>query len=441
MKLKLPEAPLDAPEYVSRLSTPFTPLPTSLKPGELYAAVPKHLFERSTGRSMVYVVRHVALSMGLAWGAYWIEEAGEGRGRWVGWTLWGVYWFWQSVVFTGFWVLGHEAGHDALSPSRSLNQLLGVAMHTFLLTPYHAWRLTHRAHHKKTNHLAHDETHLPWRRSDFVGLPPDDDATEHDYQHLVQETPAFTLFRLVVRQFIGFQAYLINNRKGNPKYYAKFTSHYDPSSKLFKPSDRSAVILSDFCILSMIALLTYWGYTRGGREAWRVYWVPWFWTHNWIVTFTYLQHSDPTVPYYRDKEWTFLRGALSTVDRPMFGWIGRELWFGVAHDHVAHHIFHSVPFYNLPEVTEAIKPILGPYYLYDSTPTLYALWRSFTQCQFVEDQGDVVFYKDQQGTAKVRLHSEGDSAANSNGHGRGEDCIRGENDPGPGCVGAVRRKI
>lgn len=24
------------------------------------------------------------------------------------------------------------------------------------------------------------------------------------------------------------------------------------------------------------------------------------WAHNWIVMFTYLQHSDPTVPYYRE---------------------------------------------------------------------------------------------------------------------------------------------
>ncbi|THH31370.1 hypothetical protein EUX98_g2804 [Antrodiella citrinella] len=366
---------LDAPEYSHRLSTDFTPLPTSLKPGELYAAVPKHLFERSTITSSRYILRHLSFALVFAWGAYHIEEVAGyfGGGYWVERALWGTYWFWQSIIFTGFWVLGHEAGHDALSPSHAVNEVIGVILHTFLLTPYHAWRLTHRTHHKKTNHMNHDETHLPWRRSDWTGLPPEKEATEHDYKDLVEETPAFTLFRLVIRQFIGFQMYILNNRKGNPKYYGKFTSHYDPDAKLFKPKDRTQIIFSDICILSMIALLTYW---------------------------------DPTVPYYRDKEWTFLRGALGTVDRPMFGWIGRFFWFGVAHDHVAHHIFHAIPFYNLPEVTEAIKPILGEYYLYDSTPTLYALWRSFTQCQFVEDEGGVVFYKNQQGRAQVRVSPE-----------------------------------
>ena len=32
-------------------------------------------------------------------------------------------------------------------------------------------------------------------------------------------------------------------------------------------------------------------------------------------------------------------------------------------------------------------------------PTLFALWRSFTQCTFIEDDGDVVFFKNQRGEA------------------------------------------
>ena len=32
-------------------------------------------------------------------------------------------------------------------------------------------------------------------------------------------------------------------------------------------------------------------------------------------------------------------------------------------------------------------------------PTLYALWRSFTQCTFIEAEGDIVFFKNQRGEA------------------------------------------
>lgn len=54
-----------------------------------------------------------------------------------------------------------------------------------------------------------------------------------------------------------------------------------------------------------------------------------------IVMLTYLHHSDPTIPHYRNKEWTFLRGALATVDRPFLGWVGRYFLHNVSHDHVS----------------------------------------------------------------------------------------------------------
>ena len=41
------------------------------------------------------------------------------------------------------------------------------------------------------------------------------------------------------------------------------------------------------------------------------------------VMITFLHHSDPTIPHFRKEEWSFLRGAASTVDRPTLGWIGR----------------------------------------------------------------------------------------------------------------------
>ena len=46
---------------------------------------------------------------------------------------------------------------------------------------------------------------------------------------------------------------------------------------------------------------------------------------------TFLHHSDPTIPHFRKEEWSFLRGAASTVDRPTLGWIGRVFLHNVAH--------------------------------------------------------------------------------------------------------------
>ncbi|KAH9886268.1 fatty acid desaturase-domain-containing protein [Cubamyces lactineus] len=409
--LRLRSGPLswlvrDAPEYEERKKrSTFVPPSISIK--DVHAAVPRHLFEKSTAKGLFYVGRHVAFSLlfylfairidGTVWNVSAALHWGPFGRSVLCWSMRALYWFWQSVAFAGMWTLGHECGHDAISSYSWVNSAVGMGLHTWVLTPYFAWRLTHRSHHKGTNSLERDETYHPVTRKD-LNLPDAEHATPMDYMEVIEETPLYTLFKMVIRQFLGFQLYLIHNRKGNPKY-PPGTSHYKPSSKLFKPQDRTSIIVSDVAIGCMLSFLATWSYRTGFSNVWNLYFVPWLWAHNWIVMFTYLQHSDPTVPYYREKSWTFARGALATVDRPVFGWIGRFFWHGIAHDHVAHHFFVTVPFYNLPAVTEAIKPVLGEYYCYDSTPTLYALWRSFTQCTFVEAEGDVVFFKNQRGEA------------------------------------------
>ncbi|KAG6833965.1 hypothetical protein H0H93_012911, partial [Arthromyces matolae] len=52
---------------------------------------------------------------------------------------------------------------------------------------------------------------------------------------------------------------------------------------------------------------------------------------------------------------------------------------------------------NGPQITKAIKTVLKEDYNYDSTPTWYALYRSFTECLFVEEEGDIIFYKNRHG--------------------------------------------
>lgn len=45
---------------------------------------------------------------------------------------------------------------------------------------------------------------------------------------------------------------------------------------------------------------------------------------------TFLHHSDPSVPHYRKAEWTYVRGVIATVDRPLLGWIGRVFLHNVS---------------------------------------------------------------------------------------------------------------
>ncbi|CAK5276991.1 unnamed protein product [Mycena citricolor] len=378
------------------MQSTFVLPPASLTPASIRRAIPPHLFLRSTLKSIAYIVRHVLI------GVLFYALASRIP---VGWSLsvrvmlWTMYGAWQGFVFAGIWCLGHEAGHDALSPHRLVNTVLGLSLHTFVLTPYFAWRATHRAHHKGTNHLDRDETYLPPYRGD-LGLPPASTARLEDYTDVLDDTPAYTLFKLVVRQFLGFQLYLLHNRKGNRKY-PPWTSHYNPSSGLFRSSQRLSILVSDAAVLVMLGLLCLFACRAGIGALVKLYILPWLFAHNWIVTVTYLQHASPAVPYYRSSAWTFTRGSLATVDRPLFGWVGRFFLHHIGSDHVAHHFFSGIPFYNLPEVTRAIRPVLGEHYRHDETPALIALWTTFTQCRFVEDEGDVLFFKNSEGRNAV----------------------------------------
>jgi len=59
------------------------------------------------------------------------------------------------------------------------------------------------------------------------------------------------------------------------------------------------------------------------------------------VAITYLHHTHPEVHHFDAENWTFVKGALATVDRD-FGWIGRHLFHGIIDTHVVHHLFPLV---------------------------------------------------------------------------------------------------
>lgn len=397
----------DSPEYELRKRTPFRPPKVTV--AELRSAIPKHLYQKSTLKALYYVARDIMWALvlyNLGTRISGITAAAPPLigpldykiiSRLVEWIAWSLYFYWQSLVFSGFWCLGHEAGHGTLSDHTWFNTVVGFTLHTFLLIPYYAWRSTHHAHHKATMSMERDENYVPRTRSDYK-LPPEHKALTIDYEEIFEEMPLYTLGRMVLMQLLGMQAYMLRNSMGCPAY-PPGTNHFNPSSPLFKPHERRGIIISDIGLCFILAILCFYTSQVGFGSLFRLYIVPYLLANHWIVMLTYLHHSDPTIPHYRNKEWTFLRGALATVDRPFLGWAGRYFLHNVSHDHIAHHTNSSIPFYNLPQVTQLIKSVLGEDYNYDSTNTFRALYRTFTQCCFIEDDGDILFYKNKHGQA------------------------------------------
>jgi len=124
--------------------------------GEVMAVIPKHCLERSTPRSLLYLVFSTCILFGLGFLA----------NQFVPLTLafapvWLAYAAANGTVAFGFWVVGHECGHGAFSDNKVLQDAVGFAVHSFCLTPYFSWQRSHAVHHSRVNHMHEGETHVP----------------------------------------------------------------------------------------------------------------------------------------------------------------------------------------------------------------------------------------------------------------------------------------
>ncbi|KAG8799314.1 hypothetical protein FRC17_007164, partial [Serendipita sp. 399] len=143
----------------------------------------------------------------------------------------------------------------------------------------------------------------------------------------------------------------------------------------------------------------------------RIYGVPYLWVNSWLVLITFLQHTDPMLPHYRASAFNFQRGALSTLDRsllggagPFFGWLGGFLTHGISETHVLHHVCSKIPHYHAWEASDALRKRLASagIRLQGAPGGWSEVIKTIRQCKFVEDEGDVVFYKDAHGKASCK---------------------------------------
>ena len=59
---------------------------------------------------------------------------------------------------------------------------------------------------------------------------------------------------------------------------------------------------------------------------------------------TWLQHTDTDVPHLAASEWSYIKGAFLTIDRP-YGAVFDFLHHRIGSTHVAHHVECAIPHY------------------------------------------------------------------------------------------------
>ncbi|KAF4636425.1 hypothetical protein G7Y89_g1667 [Cudoniella acicularis] len=353
---------------------------------DLRKAIPAHCWKPSYLISFSYLFRDLALAGSAMALAYtYIPQV---ENQWVRYALWALYGYVQGLFMTGIWVLGHECGHMAFSPSTLLNNTLGFILHSLLLTPYFSWQSSHRRHHIYANNLSKDHNYVPPQRSEYLASLI---VEIKKVEELTEDSPIVIIIRILIQQIFGFPWYLATNITASegslhgPQSKAVLgNSHFLPTSTLFRPEEAHLILLSDLGLAATAFCLWYTGTLIGFSTMALLYIQPYMWVNHWIVAITYLHHTHPSLPKYEAEAWTFLRGATATIDRD-FGWIGRHLMHNIIEYHVIHHLFSKIPFYYGEEATNAVIPLLGDDYHVDRTnPFLPGIWESFTKCQWVE---------------------------------------------------------
>lgn len=329
-------------------------LPFTLK--DLKAAIPAYCFQPSTWKSLSYFFFDLAIITALYAIAHTLNS----------WFFWPFFWLSAGTMFWALFVVGHDCGHGSFSRHKWLNNLIGHLCHAPILVPFHGWRISHRTHHQNTGNVDTDESWYPVTETKYLEMP------------WIEKFARFNIVLLV------YPLYLFKRSPG------KKGSHFLPSSSLFKPSEKWDVIVSTVSVVLMVVLLGFLTYKFGWMWLIKDYLGPYVVFVVWLDLVTFLQHTDPDIPWYRDNDWTFLKGALSTIDHD-YGFFN-DIHHNIG-THVAHHLFFSMPHYHLKTATEIIKPILGNYYRRSNRSIFEAFYRSCETCYFVPDSGAEVYYQ------------------------------------------------
>ncbi|RDB17938.1 Delta(12) fatty acid desaturase [Hypsizygus marmoreus] len=397
---------------------------------QLLDAIPPHCLKRSALHSSLYIVWDLIVISAVYKTATFLDPLIDPATLalphpalypFARLALWSLYGFFTGLFATGLWVVAHECGHQAFSESKAINNAVGWVLHSALGVPYHSWRITHAKHHASTGHMTEDQVFIPATRSE-LGLPPFDPSREDligsrvsaevkkELWDALGDSPIGAALGSASYLLGGWHAYILFNASGQ-KRYPKGTSHLTPSSVMFKPRHYSQIIMSDVGIVIWLAAVIYSIYTYGFATVFRLYLVPYLWVNHWLVLITFLQHTDPLLPHYRAPEFTFPRGALATLDRNLLGdlgsimgWLGAHATHGISETHVLHHVSSKIPHYHAWEASAALKKRLAKngIHLKGRASGWGEMYRVFKECKFVEDEGDVVFFKNANGLAQMK---------------------------------------
>ena len=309
------------------------PVPTL---AEVKAAIPKECFVRNTPLSLAYAAMDLVFTSICAFVGYkYILPLGFKPITLLAWIPYAIA---TGTAAIGMWVTAHECGHGAFSNNKRLQDFVGYLYHTFLLVPYFSWQRSHAVHHANTNHIVDGETHVP------VVAPTSIKST---LRKVVGKTVGDFVWgsaQIFLHLFFGWPAYLLTGKTGG--YSRGVTNHFipfpltkppNPAKELFAgTTNKIKVLMSDVGIIGAVAALVTAVKTFGFAPVMALYGGPYLIVNLWLVLYTWLHHTQTDIPHLAAEDFTFIKGAFLTVDRPykrMLGGLVDFLHHGIGSTH------------------------------------------------------------------------------------------------------------
>ncbi len=365
---------------------------------EFQSVIPDHCFKPQTITSLAYllqsiIIQAVVIAIGLTI---------PFTQRMI--PIWILYAFLSGTTAMGFWVIAHECGHGAFSKNRVLETITGYLLHSLLLVPYFSWQRSHAVHHRFTNHITKGETHVPIvidgnGFSEKVG-----GEKELSFSSKLGKTN-YGILQLVLHLIFGWPAYLLSGSTGGLSYGT--SNHFwprKPFSKTLWPAVwAKKVWISDIGVAAVIIGLIILVIKHGIFPIIVMYVGPLLVVNCWLVIYTWLHHTDSDVPHLSNSEFSFMRGAFLSIDRP-YGKIINILHHNIGSSHVVHHVCPTIPHYYATKATLAIKKAFNKAYLYNPDPIHKALWNIACNCIAVKsdiDEGRYIW----QSSYKKKVHT------------------------------------
>jgi acyl-lipid omega-6 desaturase (Delta-12 desaturase) len=248
--------------------------------------------------------------------------------------------FLYAVIFSVFFVVGHDACHGSLTPSVPLNRWLGRIALLPALHPATSWELGHNHfHHGWTNLKGMDYGYPPFSVEEFRALPRWRQSLERFYR-----TPlGIALFYAV-------------------EIWWKHLIWPRPSD--FRKLNRTAYTFDLSVVILFLIFETWFAAWVGYRQnAWTGVGInvalaiaaP-FAVWNWLMAFVTIQHhTHSRVAWFDSKEeWSFFSGQVEgTVHVRLPRWL--EIFYHNILEHTAHHVDPGIPLYNLAQPQRALE--------------------------------------------------------------------------------------